>query len=147
MLQYWFPDLYAALAARSSQRREWQLAKLQSILEAAVTQEPPPSGEAVAAGAGVTSGHLRTLFPDLWREVVARHATHRKQQNAQKRHGFQETVRGIAQELLKAGKYPSRRQVQALLPDSTLSGGHLIARVVKKVVAEFRRRPASVASP
>jgi hypothetical protein len=146
MLHYWFPDLYAALAARASRRRDWRLAKLQSFLETAVTQEPPPSGEAVAAGVGVTSGYLCKLFPDLWREVVARHARYRMQQNAQKRHGFQETVRGIAQELLKAGKYPSRRQVQALLPDSTLRGGHLIARVVKKVVAEFRGRPAAHAS-
>jgi hypothetical protein len=96
MLQYWLADLYAALTARSSQRRDWRLAKLRSILETAVTQEPPPSGEAVATGAGVTPSHLRTLFPNLWLQVVARHATYRKQQNERNRHGFQETVRRIA---------------------------------------------------
>jgi hypothetical protein len=146
MLQYWLADLYAALAARSSRRRDWRLAKLQSILETAVTQEPPPSGEAVATGAGITPGHLRTLFPNLWLQVVARHATYRKQQNERNRHGFQETVRRIAQELLEAGKYPSRRRVQALLTESKLRGGHLIVREVKKVVAEFSGQPATVAS-
>ncbi len=122
------------------------MAKVQSFLEAAVKQEPPPSGEAVSFGAGVTSGHLRNLFPDHWRKVVARHAAYKKQQNARNRHGFQETVRRIAQDLLRAGKYPSRRRVQALLPESKLSGAHLIVREVKKVIAEFSGRPATVVS-
>ena len=43
-----------------------------------------------------------------------------------------------ARELLMAGKYPSRRRVQALLSESKLSGAHLIVREVKKVVDEFR---------
>jgi len=145
-LRRWFPDLYGALAARATRRRDWWLAKVQSFLEAAVKQEPPPSGEAVSFGAGVTSGHLRNLFPDHWRKVVARHAAYKKQQNARNRHGFQETVRRIAQDLLRAGKYPSRRRVQALLPESKLSGAHLIVREVKKVIAEFSGRPATVVS-
>lgn len=119
---------------------------MQSFLEAAVTQEPPPSGGAVAAGAGVASGHLRTLFPDLWRELVARHTTYKGQEGAWNRRGFQETVRGIAQDLLRGGKYPSRRRVQALLPESKLGGAHLIVREVKKVVAEFSGRSATAVS-
>jgi hypothetical protein len=145
-LRTWFPDLYGALAGRASRRRDWWLAKVQSFLEAAVTQEPPPSGEAVAAGAGVAIGHLRTLFPDLWRELVARHTTYKGQEGAKHRRGFQETVRRIAQELLRAGKYPSRRRVQALLPESKLGGAHLIVREVKKVVAEFSGRPTTAVS-
>ncbi|MGH9631726.1 MAG: hypothetical protein ACRD7E_25750 [Bryobacteraceae bacterium] len=146
MLRLWFPDLYGAMAARASRRRDWWLAKVQSFLEKAIIQEPPPSGEAVATGAGVSSGHLRTLFPDLWRELVARHTTYKRQEGAKNRRGFQETVRRIAQELLRAGKYPSRRRVQALLPRTTLGGAHLIVREVKKVVAEFSGRSETVVS-
>jgi hypothetical protein len=145
-LRTWFPDLYGALAARSSRRRDWWLAKMQSFLEAVVTQEPPPSGKAVAASAGVVIGHLRTLFPNLWRELVARHTTYKGQEGVKNRRGFQETVRRIAQELLRAGKYPSRRRVQALLPESKLGGAHLIVREVKKVVAEFSGRPTTAVS-
>jgi len=140
MLRLWFPDLYRALAARASQRRDWRLANIRAVLEVAVTQEPPPSGEAVAAKAGVTSSYLRDLFPCLWRELVARHATFRSQSYAKNRQRFQEEARRIARELLIAGKYPSRRRVQALLPESKLNGAHLIVCEVKKVVGEFRGR-------
>jgi TniQ len=146
MLRTWFPDLYDALSARAPRRRNWWLAKVHSFLEAAVTQEPPPSGEAVASGAGVASRHLRKLFPNPWRELVARHAAHKRQEGARNRREFQETVRGIAQDLLVAGRYPSRRRVRALLPELKLSGAHLIVREVKKAVAEFSGGPAAVAS-
>ncbi len=145
-LRTWFPDLYGALAARASRRRDWWLANIRSVLEAAVTQEPPPSGDAVAAGAGVASSQLRTLFPDLWRELVARHTTYKGQEGARNRREFQETVRRIAQELLRAGKYPSRRRVQALLPESKLGGAHLIVREVKKVIDEFKGPATGLAS-
>ena len=41
---------------------------------------------------------------------------------------------------MRAGKYPSRRRVRSLLPESKLSGAQLIVREVEKVVDEFRGR-------
>jgi hypothetical protein len=146
MLRMWFPDLYRALAARASRRRDWWLAKIQSILEAMAVEEPPPSGKAAAARAGVAGSHIRKLFPDLWRELVAQYATNKKQENANSRDAFQIEVRRIAQELLSTGKYPSRCRVRALLPESKLRGTHLIVREVKKVVDDFSGRTVPVAA-
>lgn len=106
MLRIWFPDLYRGLAARASQRRDWWLAKIRSVLEAMAVEEPPLPAEVAAARAGVTCRHLRKLFPDLWCELVARHATYKKDENARSRNAFQAEVRRIAQELLSTSKYP-----------------------------------------
>jgi hypothetical protein len=136
-MRIWFPDLYRALAARASQRRNWWLAKIRSVLEAMVVEEPPPSGRAAAARAGVAHSHLCKLFPELWCELVARHATYKKHEKARSRHTFQAEVRRIAQELLSIGKYPSRSRVRTLLPESKLRGTHFIVHEVKKVVDDF----------
>ena len=123
-MRVWFPDLYRALAARASQRRDWWLAKIRSVLEAMAVEEPPASGRAAAARAGVARSHLCELFPELWRELVAQHATYKKHENAKSREAIQAEVRRIAQELLSTGNYPSRRRVRTLLSESKLRGAH-----------------------
>ena len=145
-MRVWFPDLYRALAARASQRRDWWLAKVRSVLEAMAVEEPPPSGRAAATRAGVSRSHLCELFPELWRELVARHATYKKHEKANSRDALQTEVRRIAQELLSTGKYPSRRRVRALLSESKLRGTHLIVREAKKVVDQFSERTFRVAA-
>jgi hypothetical protein len=146
-IRIWFPDLYRGLAVRSSRRREWWLAKIRSVLEEMAVEDPPPRTKAASTRTGVAHGHLRTLFPDLWRELVARHAAYKKEENARRRHEIQAEVCRIAQELLSTGKYPSRRTVRPLLAESKLKGIHLIVREVKKVVDDFTARTVPVASP
>jgi len=147
-LRLWFPDLYGVLAERSSHRRDSRLAQIQSVLETAVKEEPPPSGESVAARIGVTSSHLSKLFPEIWRELVARYAIHKRSEHAKNRHLFLQQVRNVAQELLRAGKYPSRRRVRSLITESNLQGNHLIPDEVKRVVDELTgptdRSPRSI---
>jgi hypothetical protein len=145
-MQIWFPDLYPAVAARASRRRDWWLAGIRSVLERMAAEEPPPPAKAAAARTGVAHGHLCNLFPDLWRELVARHATYKKDENARRRAAFQAEVRRIAQELLNSGKYPSRRRVVALLPESKFRGRHLIVREVKKVLDDVSARTVAVAA-
>jgi len=43
-------------------------------------------------------------------------------------------VRHIATDLLKAGKYPSRRRLLAMMRDSELRGEHSILREVKQAM-------------
>ena len=81
-----------------------------------------------------------------WLRLVARHAAYKRLEDAKNRQTFQEEVRRIALDLLKAGKYPSRRRVLLLLPESKLNGLHLVVREAQKAVAEFTGRPAAVAS-
>lgn len=110
-------------------------------------EEPPPPAEAAAARVGITYSHLRKLFPDLWRELVTRHATYKKDENARRRDAFRAEVRRIAQELLNAGKYPSRRKVGMLLTETKLKGAHLIVREVKKVLDDFSARTVPSCGP
>jgi len=113
------------------------LAKIRSVLEAMTVEEPPPPAKVAAARTGVAHSHLRTVFPDLWHELVARYATYKKDENAKRRQQLQAKVRRIAQELLSTGKYPSRRSVRRSLAASNLKSAHLIVREVKKVVDDF----------
>lgn len=139
-MRTWFPDLYPAFVARARRRRDWRLAGIRSVLEKMAVEEPPPPAKAAAVRTGVARGYLCELFPDLWRELVARHAAHKKDENARRRAAFQAEVRRIAQELLNRGKYASRRRVEALLPKSNFSGRHLIVREVKKVLERVNGR-------
>ena len=136
----WFPDLHRVLAARAERRHEWSWHAKRLLLEQVVIEEPPPSGRSVAERIGTDSGYLRTLFPALWREIVARHAEYRQREAAKHRAEFAEEARRIARELLKAGQYPSRKRVRSLIRDSRLDGAHLIVREVKQVLREFQGR-------
>jgi hypothetical protein len=139
-LRRWFPDLYRALAIRAPQRHDWSLRAKRLLLEQAAIEEPPLSGRSVAERIGTDSGYLRTLFPAIWRQIVARHAEYRQREAAKDRDEFAEEARGIARDLLKAGKYPSRKRVRSLIRDSRLDGAHLVVREVKQVLREFQDR-------
>ena len=145
-MRRWFPDLYGAMAERASRRRDWWLEKIRSVIEVATAEEPPCSGKAIAARVGIGCGYARKLFPHLWLRLVARHTAYKRLEDAKNRQTFQEEVRRIALDLLKAGKYPSRRRVLLLLPESKLNGLHLVVREAQKAVAEFTGRPAAGAS-
>ncbi len=137
-LRLCFPTLYRELAIRSAQRRYRRREETESGLRAACTEEPPPSGRAVAARLRSHRGHLRKTFPEIWQLILQRHAQYRKQELSRKQAVFAETVRSIATDLLMAGKYPSRRRVLALMGDSELRGEHFILPEVRRAVLAFR---------
>jgi len=109
-----------------------------SILRVACTEEPPPSGRAVAARLRSHRGHLKKTFPEVWQLILQRHAQYRKQEVSRKRAAFAERVRRIATDVLMAGKYPSRRRVLALMDDSELRGEHSILPEVRRAILAFR---------
>jgi hypothetical protein len=110
------------------------------VLQAACTEDPPPSGHALAARLGTNRTALGKAFPEIWGIIVYRHAEYQKQQASRKRAAFAERVRRIATDLLKAGKYPSRRRVLALMGDSELRGESLILCEVRRAVLAFQVR-------
>jgi hypothetical protein len=137
-LQRRFPDLYRKLALRSAQRRYRRREETESGLRVACTEEPPPSGRAVAARLRSHRGHLKKTFPEVWQLILQRHAQYRKQEVSRKRAAFAERVRRIATDLLLAGKYPSRRRVLPLMGDSELRGEHSILPEVRRAILAFR---------
>jgi hypothetical protein len=142
-LQRRFPGLYRELAVRSAQRRYRRREETESGLRTACTDEPPPSGRAVAARLGSHRGHLKKTFPKLWELILQRHAEYQKQEISRKRTAFAERVRRIATDVLMAGKYPSRRRVIALMGDSELRGEHSILPEVRRAVLALRSNRAT----
>jgi hypothetical protein len=126
-----FPGQYRELALRSAQRRYRRREELQSALQAALVEEPPPSGRALAARVGTTHSNLKKVFPEIWSLIVHRYAKHQEQEALGRHAAFSERVRRIATDLLRAGKYPSRRRVLALMRDSELRLEHFVLHEVQ----------------
>ena len=138
-LQRRFPDLYRELALRSARRRYRRREELQSSLQAALVEEPPPSGRALAARLGTNHGNLKKVFPEIWSLIVQRYAKHQEQEVLGRHAAFSERVRRIAADVLKAGKYPSRRRVLALMGNSEPRRQHFILPEVKLALLAFSR--------
>ena len=138
-LQRRFPDLYRELALRSARRRYRRREELQSSLQAALVEEPPPSGRALAARLGTNHGNLKKMFPRIWSLIVHRYAKHQEQALLRRHAAFSERVRRIAADVLKAGKYPSRRRVLALMGNSEPRRQHFILPEVKLALLAFSR--------
>jgi len=134
MLRRRFAGLYRHLAVRSAQRRYRRREELQSALHAALVEEPPPSGRALAARLGTNHGNLKKLFPRIWCLIVQRYAKHQEQEVIGRHAAFSERVRRIAIDVLMAGKYPSRRRVLALMGNSGLRREHFIIPEVKQTL-------------
>ena len=134
MLRRRFPDLYRELALRSLQRRYQRREELQPALEAALAEEPLPSGRALAARLGTGHGNLKKLFPRIWGLILQRYDKHQEQELLRRQAAFSERVRRIATGVLKAGKYPSRRRVLALMGNSGLRREHFIIPEVKQTL-------------
>ena len=133
----WFPDLYKALASRSSERVETRREKQKALLTAALSEYPPLSGKALALKAGVSQSHLKTLFPQLMQAISARYSAHRNRLRTEVRASFRQQVRLIAKDLLRDGQYPSRKKILRRLPDSSYGGGHLVVQEAKAAIDEF----------
>ena len=138
-----FPGQYRELALRSAQRRYRRREELQSALQAALVEEPPPSGRALAARLGTNHGNLKKVFPEIWSLIVQRYAKHQEQEALGRHAAFSERVRRITTDVLKAGKYPSRRRVLALMGDSELRGEDSILREVRQAMRAFGGRGTS----
>jgi hypothetical protein len=132
-----FPDLYRELAVRSAQRRYRRREELQSALQAALVEQPAPSGRALAARLGTNHGNLKKLFPRIWGLIVQRYAKHQEQEVLRRHAAFAERVRRIVSDVMMAGKYPSRRRLLALIGDSELRGESLILPEVKRTILAF----------
>lgn len=91
---------------------------LRSIL--ATSEYPPPSLVKVAKQLDHDPSHLLKLFPDLCYEISKRYRDFRRMQSIQRKQSVQDEVRQAALRVHAEGKYPSRRQVRALLSNPNL---------------------------
>ena len=132
-----FPSLYRRFALCSAQRHRRKREGRKLALEVARAEEPPPSGHVLAARLRTSRGTLAKTFPDIWGTIVQRHTEYQKRETSKKRAAFAERVRRIVTDLLRIGKYPSRRRVLARMGASDLKGEQLIVNEVQRAVLAF----------
>jgi len=115
MAWHHFPDLCRQLVARAAWDRHQQFVALQCTLEHALAETPPPTVDRVAAKLGRGANGLRHHFPDLCRQITARHQAYQHTGFVQRRQALLEEIRAVAHALHAQGIFPSSTRVAAQL--------------------------------
>jgi AraC-like DNA-binding protein len=149
-----FPALSTALAARIPERRQFERERLRELLQSALTRSPAASMKEVARFIGKTGDHLRTLFPEICRQITDRYFEEKRRASAQRKLRFYAEVRSAVADLCERGINPSRTHVWAAIINPSIRGCHTldrqIARTLRELEAASRNRgtaPAAAISP
>ena len=81
---------------------------------------PPPSVAEVARRLKHDLSHLIRLFPEQCGIISQRYRNYRRTQSIERKQRVREEVRQVVLAIHAKGKYPSLRQVRALLSNSSL---------------------------
>jgi transcriptional regulator with XRE-family HTH domain len=134
----WFRRIWKLLAMRSFEERKQRLRLREEMVRAALSEEPPISGNRLASRMGVTAEHLRERFPQLMRAVAIRYAAYISQQHAERREAFRQQVRRAAEELTILGIYPSQQKILDRIPSPALkSYGRVVIHEARLAAAKF----------
>lgn len=88
------PDLYQALLERRANYLREENEKTKKALEAALTEEPPPTFRTVHLRLGVwTEGKLKNQYPELCKAIVNRHKDFQKAKTVDVVHALEEALR------------------------------------------------------
>ena len=117
LLTYHYPALCNQLQVRRANYKKICLRQeIQTGLEAALKEEPPPSVMKVAKRLGyASSGSMYQLFPELCYQVSARYKDYQKTRSLENRQKRCQEVRQIALQLHEQGQTPSTVNVSRLL--------------------------------
>jgi hypothetical protein len=115
MAWHHFPDLCRQIVARAERDRHQQFVVLQCALEHTLAETPPPTVDMVAAKLGRGANGLRHHFPNLCRQITARHHAYQHAGFLQRRQALLEELRTVAHALHAQGIFPSSTRVAAQL--------------------------------
>ena len=131
-----FPELSAALAARKPESQLLDKERWRARLEAALLDRPASLAD-VAQSVGRSAGHLRSLFPQLWRRISARYAEAKKQAAVQARLRFCAEIRSAVIGLHEHGIHPSRKRVFAAIPEPSMRCSHTLDKQIAETIGEL----------
>ncbi len=131
-----FPELSAALAARKPESQLLDKERWRARLEAALLDRPASLAD-VAQTVGRSAGHLRSLFPQLWRRISARYAEAKKQAAVQARLRFCAEIRSAVMGLHEHGIHPSRKRVFAAIPEPSMRCSHTLDKQIAETIREL----------
>ncbi len=144
-----FPELSAALAARIPARRLFERDRMRDRLQTALELNPAASMKDVAESIGKDVNHLRTLFPDLCRQITGRYVEGKRQASAQRKLQFCAEIRTAVIGLCERGINPSRKRVFASIVKPAMRCCHTLDRQIAQTLRELEtvsRTPPSTVS-
>jgi hypothetical protein len=131
-LRNYFPELCRALVARRASDRGDQKNKVRGTLEAALSEEPPPTIPVVCQRLGLSESWLYNLPPELIRAIAARHRVRRDQSMKDRRELTFTEVFQIVADLHLKGERPAQARVQGALSANAVKNWGTIGKFMKE---------------
>ena len=132
-----FPEISAALAARVPERRRFERDSLQHRLQTALELNPPASLNDAARSVGRDTSHLRSLFPELCRQIADRHREERRRISAQRKLRLCAEIRAAVIDLCERGFNPSRKRVFAAIVQPSMRCSQTLDRQIAETLREL----------
>ena len=136
-LQYRFPDLCQKLIAKLPERKLFMREQQRSVIQFALTEQPPPSIGCVAGRIGLCPRRLRALYPDLYPELQRRYHELKRRLAEEKREAFRSEIRTAVIDLTRRGINPSRKRVFACIPNPTMRCTTILDRQIAQTLLEL----------
>jgi hypothetical protein len=138
------PELYRRLLSRKCERRRFEVAKTAEALKKAF-EEAPASLTRLAARLRRNPNNLRMTYPELCAEFRQRYLAHRSIERRQIASIYEEHSRMAIDEIIAAGKYPSRKRVLSFIMQKNLTSIYLTSSAVKRIRQETAKDAPAIA--
>lgn len=112
-----FPELCQAIRARHTEFRRNRLDEIQSRLREVLSENPPPTVQAVANRLGYSDTWLYKHCAELCHAIALRYTNYRKECIHMKMEWLRKEIRQIVKQLHNLGLFPSQGRVRALVSD------------------------------
>jgi AraC-like DNA-binding protein len=130
-LQLHFPGLCRQLLARKQGAREQRVADLKEKLVALLAETPAVSLSAASQRLGLSTTHLKDLFPEECAALASRYVRWRHEASAHRKAQLLGEVQEVVEQIHAYGQYPTLPRVTALLPSTALREWHALTAAVK----------------
>lgn len=140
------PERYRQLLSRRCERRRFEVAKTAEMLKKAF-DEAPASLTRLAARLHRNPDNLRMTYPTLCAEFRQRYLACQSLERQRLDSIYQEHSRKAIDEIIAAGKYPSRKRVLSAITQKnpTLTSISLTSRAVKRIRQETAKDAPAIA--
>ena len=127
-----YPELCRKICDRWAKYCQTQLMlRIKHELESILVESPPPTLKNALKRVGVSDGFLRKHFLTEHRLIPVRYAEFRKNQSEQNKESDRNRIRGIVQDLIKRGIFPSMNAVFDIYVPSYLKRPEVLSTIMQ----------------
>jgi transcriptional regulator with XRE-family HTH domain len=139
------PELYSRLSFRHPDRRNFQIASVEEALKKAFEESPAPLTQ-LASRLHRNADKLRITYPALCAELHQRYLVHQSMERRRLESIYEKYVRQAIEEIIAAGRYPSRKRVLCSITkkDPSLTSTSRTSRVLKRIRQEVAKSARAI---